>query len=126
MHQRRLLPAQPALRAREVVEEARIAGQFVEELLVRLGGLVVILVREVDEPFRVPLPRRWSERLAGLAPRDDDRRPGFLGDGGALRGGVADEDERARRRVDLVPVHGERRMALGHEIELLVTARTLT
>ena len=59
MLQRRVLPARGgSRRTREVVEEAGVAGAFVKELLVRLGGLVVVLVREVDEPLRVPLPRR--------------------------------------------------------------------
>src|SRR5206468_10827396 len=42
----------------------------------------------------------------------------------ALR--VRDEDERTWRRVNLLAVHGEERVALQHEVQLLVPGRLLT
>ena len=79
----------------------------------------------MDEALRVPFPRRRAERLAGLAADDHDRRFGLLGDRGSLRGGVADEDERARGSVDLVAVDREGRPAARNEVELLVPSRPL-
>ena len=120
--ERVLLAAQQALGAGQVVEEPGFARRLGEELLVHLDSLLVVLVREVNEPFRVPLPGRRRERLARLAADDHDRRSRLLGDRLALRGRVADEDERPCRRVDLVAVDGERRMAARDEVELLVLA----
>ncbi len=123
--ERVLLAAQQALGAGEVVEEPGMARGLGEQALVDLDRLLVILVREVDDPFRRPLPRRGGERLARLPADDHDRRPSLLGDSPALRGGIADEDERSCRRVDLVAVDGERRVAARHEVQLLVLARVL-
>src|SRR5262245_13491073 len=112
MRNRVVLSPEAALGAREVVEEPGVAGLLLEEVLVRLDRFLPVLVREVHETFGVPLPRGRRERLPGLAAGDDDRRPGLNDDRGALRSRVADEDERARGRVDLVPVDRERRAAL--------------
>src|SRR2546429_7650426 len=120
-----LLPPEAGLGASEVVEEPALSGRVGQEPLVCLGRLLVVPAREVVQAFGGALPRRRSERLAGLPSHNQDRGPRLLGNSLAAGSGGANEDEGASGRINLVAVHGERRAPGGYEVELLVLRAAL-
>ena len=66
-------------------------------------------------------PRGEAVGLAAPAADGEDDRAVCLGDRLPLRGRVADEDDGALRRVELLAVDREGRSALDDDIELLVS-----
>jgi len=68
------------------------------------------------------LPRRRAERLARDAADDQHRRPLLPADRASPDRLVRDEDEGARRGIDLVPVECEDGVPCRDEVELLVPA----
>src|SRR5207253_2700224 len=79
--------------------------------------------RALRERLRLPVRRR--ERLARPPAERQDDRAVRAREPHALGFRIADVDERAARRVDLVAGDGERRVAAEHDVELLVTSRPL-
>ena len=117
-------PAEQALRAGQVEQDARVVWSLLARLRQELDGFVVLLRREEAERRCGALPLGGLERLS-RAPADHQHCGLALrGDRLALCGRVADEDERAGARVESLTVDGEGRAAFDDDVELLVLARS--
>jgi hypothetical protein len=73
----------------------------------------------------VRLPRPGPIRRAGRGAHREDGRVRLLRDRPTLCDRVADEDDRARRRVDLGSVDDEPGATRDHDVQLLVAGRRL-
>src|SRR6185312_3701818 len=108
-----------ALAAGDVVEQAAVLGMLLEQRASAVGRLGVLPGR-IERVQRGPdLPALGLVRLAGRASERHDRRLRLLREGGPLDVGP-DEDERAGRGFDPVPVELEGRATPLDEVELLL------
>ena len=98
---------EPLLRVAEQLERRRV-----------VAALAVLLGLEV------PLPGRRGVHAGDAADREHGRA-GLDRDGVAPNLRVADEDDRALRRVDLLAVERERGVADDHDVRLLMPERLL-
>src|SRR5215218_2539689 len=109
--------------ARDVEEDSGLPRKLsFEQRPVELDRALVVLGAVRVERGGELLGQR-KERLPGLAANREHGCPGLLGNGAALSRGVANEDERSSRRVDLLVIHGERRPAGDDDVQLLLSGQ---
>ena len=83
-------------------------------------GVTYYALVEHWEDVDVRLPGARLIGRAGLAAHRQHGRARLERHGAALLGGIANEDERPGRRIDLLAGDGERRVAGEHEVQLLM------